>query len=90
MTNYVCMYVWWLHVFKKEEAENESGFKNPSRQICEKKEVKVPKNSVFGHFWKIVELNTDMVEPSLFSEIDNWSLLFKMNPKPNWLDARLK
>ena len=40
-----------------------------------KKGVEAPTNSVFDHFWKIVELNTDALEPSLLSEIDNWSLL---------------
>ena len=40
-------------------------------------------NSVIGHFCKIVELNTDVLEPSLLSEIANWSLLFKMSLKPN-------
>ena len=45
-----------------------------SREVFEKKRVETPKGIVFGHFWKIVELNSDMLEPSLFSEIDNWSL----------------
>ena len=35
-------------------------------------------------------LNTDVPEPLLLSEIDNWSLLFKMSPKPNYLHAPLK
>ena len=57
------------------------GFKNfPSRQIFEKKGIETLKNSVCAHFWKIVELNTDVLEPSLVSEIDNWFLLFKMSP----------
>ena len=43
----------------------------PSRQIFEKKGVERSKNSVFGHFSKIVELNTDMLKPTLLSEIDN-------------------
>ena len=30
-----------------------------------------------------------MLEPSLLSEIDNWSRLFKMSLKPNWLHAPL-
>ena len=64
----------------------EHEFKNfLSRQVFEKKRGLTLKNSVFGHFWKIVELNTDMLEPSLLSGIGNWSLLFNMNPKPNWL-----
>ena len=72
-------------------AKHEYGFKNfPSRQVFEKKGVENPKNSVFGHFWNIVELNTDVLEPSLLLEIDNWSLLFKMSPKPNCLHAPLK
>ena len=29
------------------------------------------KYNVFGLFWKIIELNIDMLEPSLLSEIDN-------------------
>ena len=62
----------------------------PSRQVFEKKGVETPKNSVLGHFWKIVELNTGMLEPSQLSQIDNWPLLFKMSPKPNWLHATLK
>ena len=58
----------------------------PSSQVFEKeKGVETTKNSVFDHFWKIVELNTDVLEPSLLSEIDKWSLLFKMSLKPNWL-----
>ena len=44
-----------------------------SSQVFEKK-FQTAKNSVFDHFWKIVELNTDVLEPSLLSEIDNWSL----------------
>ena len=55
----------------------------------QEKEIETPKNSVFGHFWKIVELNTDVLEPSLLSEIDNWFLLLKMSLKPNWLHAPL-
>ena len=47
-------------------------------------------NRVFDHFWKIVKLSTDVLETSILSEIDNWSLLFKMSPKPNWLHAPLK
>ena len=47
-----------------------------------KKGLKPPKNSVFFcHFWKIIELNTDVLEPLLSSDIDNWSLLLKMNSK---------
>ena len=56
----------------------------------ESKGVETPKNSILGHFWKIIELNTDMLEPLLLSEINNWSLLFKMSPKPNWLYVLLK
>ena len=64
----------WPHMFSKAFcAEHESGFKNfLSYQVFEK-------NSAFGHFCKILELNTDVVEPSLF----------KMSPKPNWLHAPL-
>ena len=40
------------------------GFKNfPSRQIFEKNEVEIPKNNVFDHFWIILELNTNVLEP---------------------------
>ena len=48
-----------------------------------KKELKPIKIPFLVSFKKIVELNTDVLEPSLLSQIDNWSLLFKMNPKPN-------
>ena len=63
--------------------EHQSRFKNfPSHQDgFQKKRVENPKNSVFGHFWKIVELNTNVLEPSLLSEINNWSLLYKMSLK---------
>ena len=37
----------------------------------QKKGVEIPKNSVFDQFRKIVELTTDVLEPSLLSEIDN-------------------
>ena len=71
--------------------KHESRFKNfPSRQVFEKKGDETPKNSVFGHFWKIVKLNTDVLEPSILSELDNWSLLIQMSPKPNCLQAPLK
>ena len=40
-------------------------------QVFEKKEVKTLRNSVFGHFWKIVELSTDVLKPSVLSEIGN-------------------
>ena len=36
-----------------------------------KGKVDTRKNSVFGHFLKMVELNTDLLEPSLLSEINN-------------------
>ena len=52
-----------------------------------KRGVETPKSSVFGNFWKIVELNPDVLEPLLLSEIDNWSLFFKMSQKLNWLHA---
>ena len=51
-------------------AVHESG----DRQLFENREVETLKNSVFVHFWKIVELNTDVLEPSLLSEIDICSL----------------
>ena len=66
--------------------EHESFKKFPSHQVFEKKEGETAKNSVFGHFWKFVELNTGVLEPSLLSEINIWSLLFKMNLKLNWLN----
>ena len=47
-----------------------------SSKVFEKKGVEPLKNSVFGHFWKLIELNTDVLGPSLLSEIDNWFLLF--------------
>ena len=53
---------------------------NPSRQVFEKKGVETFKNTVSDHFWKIVELITDVLEPLLSS--DNWSLLFKMILNP--------
>ena len=34
----------------------------PSREVFEKIGVKTPKKSVFSHFWKIVELNADVLE----------------------------
>ena len=55
--------------------------KFPKRQVFGEKGVEISKNKVFAHFLKIGELNTDLVEPLLLSEIDNWSLLFKMGPK---------
>ena len=49
----------------------ESGFKNfPSRQIFGKKGVK-PLKCVCDHFWKIIELNSEMLEPSLLPETGN-------------------
>ena len=51
-------------------------------RFSRKRELKPLNIPFFGHFWKIVELNTDVLEPSLLSEIDNWCLLFKMSPKP--------
>ena len=42
-----------------------------SGQVFTKKGVETPKNSVFDNFCKIVELNTEVLEPSLLSEIDN-------------------
>ena len=42
-----------------------------SFQVFEKKGVETPKNSVFGYFCKIVELNTNVLETSLLSEINN-------------------
>ena len=62
----------------------------PSRQVFEKKAVGIQKTSVFGHFWKIVELNTDGQQQSLLSGISNWFLFFKIRPEPNWLHSRLK
>ena len=62
-------------------AEHESDFQ--SLQVFKNKGVETPKNSVYHHFWQIVELNTDLLEPTLLSKTDNRSLLFKMNPKPN-------
>ena len=54
------------------QIKSESGFKNfPSRQVFEIKIEPSPKNSVFGHFWKIVELNTDVLVALLLLEIDN-------------------
>ena len=54
------------------QIKSESGFKNfPSRQVYEIKIEPSPKNSVFGHFWKIVELNTDVLVALLLLEIDN-------------------
>ena len=45
-----------------------AGFKNcPSRQVFEKKTVETPKNCVSDHFRKIVNLNTNVLKPSLFS-----------------------
>ena len=40
-----------------------------SRQVFVIKRVENSKNSVFGHFLKIVKLTTDVLEPSLLSEI---------------------
>ena len=44
------------------------------------KRLKRLKNIIFGNFWKIVELNTGVLEPLLLSEIDNWYFLFNMSP----------
>ena len=53
-----------------EHAEHES-----CHQVFKKKEVDTSaKNSIFGYFSKIVELNTDVLESSLWSVIDNCSL----------------
>ena len=50
-------------------AEHESGCKNfPSRHVFEKIGVATPKNGVFSHFWKIVELNHDVLQVSLILE----------------------
>ena len=43
----------------------------PSRQVFKKKRVENPKNSIFVHICKIVVLNTDLLKPSLLSEINN-------------------
>ena len=52
-------------------AKHESEFKNfPSRQVFEKKGVETPKNSVFGHFSKIVEQNPNVLRSSLLSVIE--------------------
>ena len=72
-------------------AEDESGFKNFNHvSVSRKKGDETSKNSVFNYFWKIVELNIDVPEPSLLSEIDNWPLLFKISAKPNLLHVPLK
>jgi len=55
-----------------------------------KKGVETPKNSVFGHFWKIVKLNADMLQTSLISEIKGWTMPFQTSPKPNWSHAPLE
>ena len=51
-------------------AEHEAEFKNfPSRYFFEKIGVAIPKNGVFSHSQKIVELSHDVVQTSLLSEI---------------------
>ena len=41
--------------------------KLPLRQVFEKKGVEIPKNIVFDHFCRIIELNTKVLEPLLLS-----------------------
>ena len=66
--------------------KHECGFK--LNYICEEKGLQTLKISFFPIFEKILEINTEVLEPSILSEIDNWSLLFKMSL--NWLHAQLK
>ena len=40
-------------------------------RFSRKKGDETPKTSVFGHFGKIVELNTKVLGPSLLSDIEN-------------------
>ena len=68
----------WLQVFPKTLRRTFHHVR-----FSRKRGSKPPINSVFGQFWKIVELNTNMLEPSLLSGIDIGSLLFKISPKPN-------
>ena len=51
--------------------------------LQKKEGLEIPKNTAFGQFRKVVEPNIDVLETFLSSEINNSSLLFKMNPKPN-------
>ena len=83
MGNVWVLQIRWLQPFPKAfcEVNTNLGTKTFHQTI---------KNIVFGHFWKILDLNTDVLEPSLLSDIDNWSLLFKMSPKSNWLYAPLE
>ena len=64
--------------------EHESGFENfPSHHVFEKIGVEPPKNGVFSHLWKIVELNHDLLQTSLISEIKGWNKPFQMSPMWN-------
>ena len=46
------------------------------RQIFEKKKIETTKDCVLGHIWTIVELNTDVLESLLSSEIDDYLLTY--------------
>ena len=60
-------------------AENESEFKNfPSRHVVEKIGVATLKKAFLALFWKIVELNHDVLQTSLISKIKSWNKLFQM------------
>ena len=49
------------------------------------KAVENPNNSIFLHFCKIVELNIDVLEPLLLSEIDKWAQSHvKFSRKSGW------
>ena len=62
-----------MFLIKCFHAEYESGLKSClSRQVIKKKGVETPKNSVFGHFWKIASMKPDLcsclkIKPDIFT-----------------------
>ena len=71
--------------------KHENAFKNfPSCHVFEKIGVATLKNGVFSHFWKIIELNQDVQQTSLISEIKGWNKLFQMRRISNLSHAPLE
>ena len=51
----------------------------PSRRVFMKKGVETPKNSTFGHFWKIADMKLDVIESLLVSLNKACHIYFKTN-----------
>ena len=87
--SYYTSCAWVLQIRWPGVSEGESKTFHHVR-LSRKRELKPLKIANFFHFWKIVQLNTDVLEPSLLSEIDNWSLLIKNEPKAKLIACTLK